>query len=381
MEIDVAIPDFAELGAQRVAINTANGLSRRGYQVRVVVFDGRGAFRRYLDDRVDVLVLGERAWNVPKFRVVLWLLIYLRLLPRRRRVLISFSPITNLLVLLPRLLMPRFIRCIIQEHAYQSVALKDRSATPWWIELFYRLLLVRLYSRADCFLTISEAIRRDFIDSFGIPRDKTQVIANPLDVAQIGRLSKHDVQGFAFAPGVPYLIGVGRLVGQKNFSRLVRIFAEVRALGRDVRLVLVGSGPEDESLHELVHRLGLDDVVHFSGFQINPYAWMARSTLFCLTSNWEGLPQVIAEAMICGVPVVARACPSGPEEMIVDGATGVLVRYDSEPEFVSAIIDLLDHPGKRQTMAENAYVWACQAYSMRCFLALYEDLLARIQWQ
>ena len=373
--IDVLIPNFADLGAQRVAINAANGLFERGYRVRFVVNERCGPFDRYLNSEIEVLVLDERIAKIPKLRVLLRVLAYVRSVPRdRRSTLISFAPIMNVNVIIAGLLRPR-ARSVIQEHAFQSVALADRSSHSWLFEFLYRTFLVRLYHRADLFLTIAEAIRKDFVESFGLKYDRTHVIANPVDIERIGALASESPHDFEFLAGRKYLIGIGRLEAQKNFHRLIRIFARVAGRHDAVDLVILGKGELHDSLQKLVHDLGLHDRVHLLGFKPNPYAFLSRSTLFCLSSDWEGLPQVIAEAMICGTPVVSHACKSGPDEMIHDYKTGRLVPYDDESAFADAVLDLLSDDGQRRSIGEQAREWSLDAYSMRRFIDSYEEVI------
>lgn len=384
--IDILVPNFEDLGAQRVAINAANGLYALGYNVRVVVFTNSGPFRSYLHSGLPVCVLGERVWNVPKLRVVLWLLEYLRLVRSgANRIAISFSPITNVLAGGARVAFPSRIRAVVQEHGYQSVALKERESTPLWFEVFYRWFLVRLYRRCDVFLTIADAIADDFVTRFGIPAARVKVIRNPVDVDGIERMLREplktgDSQVNGRDMNCEYIIGVGRLVEQKNFAFLVRVLARLRAGGRGTRLRLVGTGPHQESLQALAAELGVSDSVELLGFQANPYKYMAAARAFCLTSNWEGLPQVIAEAMVCGVPVVARACPSGPSEMLRAGVTGVLVDCDADEDtFARAVSDLLDAPERRATMALEAAKQARAEYGLSGFIEAYVEMITGLE--
>jgi CDP-glycerol glycerophosphotransferase (TagB/SpsB family)/glycosyltransferase involved in cell wall biosynthesis len=103
---------------------------------------------------------------------------------------------------------------------------------------------------------------------------------------------------------VPTFIAVGRLSDEKNHARLIRAFALVHEGNPSCRLVIVGNGPLQDSLQKLVDNLGLSDAVFLTGHQANPYSIMAASDCFVLSSNYEGQPMVILEAMVAGLPVV-----------------------------------------------------------------------------
>jgi glycosyltransferase involved in cell wall biosynthesis len=94
-----------------------------------------------------------------------------------------------------------------------------------------------------------------------------------------------------------------------------------------------------------------------------------------LTSNWEGLPQVIAEAMICKTPVIANDCKSGPNEMIVNGTTGFLIPMEDDTFFVEDIIKLLSNKDLHQKISDTAYEFANFEYSIEQCIINYKEIL------
>jgi glycosyltransferase involved in cell wall biosynthesis len=137
------------------------------------------------------------------------------------------------------------------------------------------------------------------------------------------------------------LIAVGRLQIQKDYPTLLRAFAQVRQK-RPVRLLILGEGKERPMLEELIKTLGVEEDVSLPGFVMNPFAYMARASLFVLSSRWEGLPTVLIEAMCCGTPVVSTDCPSGPREILREGQYGQLVPVGEPTALARAIETTLD---------------------------------------
>jgi glycosyltransferase involved in cell wall biosynthesis len=137
------------------------------------------------------------------------------------------------------------------------------------------------------------------------------------------------------------ILGVGRLTRQKDFFTLVRAFAELRRRRR-ARLIILGEGEDRAGLEALVAELGLGDDVALPGFRDNAPGYMARSSLFVLSSAWEGLPTVLIEALAVGTRVVSTDCPSGPREILQDGRLGALVPVGDAPALAKAMEDALD---------------------------------------
>src|SRR5262249_38602518 len=135
------------------------------------------------------------------------------------------------------------------------------------------------------------------------------VIYNPIDLARIETMSAGDDN--ITSRSVPTILNVGRLIEQKDQQTLIRAFAKVRS-HRPCRLVILGEGEKRAPLTALAQKLGVGSDVSMPGFIANPYSWMRKSTVFVLSSKFEGLPTVLIEAMQCGIPVISADCPSGP---------------------------------------------------------------------
>jgi CDP-glycerol glycerophosphotransferase len=129
-------------------------------------------------------------------------------------------------------------------------------------------------------------------------------------------------------PDVPTFVCVGRLSPEKNHARLIRAFAIVHAANPQTRLVIIGSGPLRADLDALIAGLGLDGAAWMLGHQSNPHAVMARSHCFVLSSNYEGQPMVLLEAMIVGLPVVTVAFGSARDAL--PPGTGLIVESTDE---------------------------------------------------
>ena len=205
-----------------------------------------------------------------------------------------------------------------------------------------------LYGKADRIITVSHAIAEDLAAIGGIPMERFTVVRNPSvpdDLADQAAAPVPD-PWLAEAAQTPVILGAGRLTEQKDFGTLLRAFARLRGT-REARLIILGDGPERAALEALTADLGIDDCVRLAGFQVNPYAWMARASLFVLSSRYEGSPNVLVEAMALGTPVVATDCPSGPGEILDHGAIAPLVPLADPAAMATAMDQVLAHPVDR----------------------------------
>jgi glycosyltransferase involved in cell wall biosynthesis len=191
-------------------------------------------------------------------------------------------------------------------------------AIPW--------LLGRLHHWADEVVAVSKGVADDLSRVTGMPRERIEVIYNPVVTPTlIEQASRSPSHPWFEDPDHPVVIGVGRLVPQKNFRLLIDAFANVKRARPSTRLVILGEGDERCMLEEHVQRLGLQQSISLPGFVDNPYACMARASVFVLSSDFEGLPTALIESLAVGTPVVSTDCRSGPREILLGGNFGELV--------------------------------------------------------
>jgi glycosyltransferase involved in cell wall biosynthesis len=150
---------------------------------------------------------------------------------------------------------------------------------------------------------------------------------------------------------VPVVVANGRLSVAKNIPLLLRAHQRVRAMGLDHRLLIMGEGPERPAIEAEIAALGITDSVTLAGFVAEPYGAIATADLFVLSSDSEGLPLTLIEAMAVGAPIVSTRCGSGPGLLLDGGRYGELVPVGSTDALAMAIERHLRDP---QTLRERA---------------------------
>jgi glycosyltransferase involved in cell wall biosynthesis len=219
-------------------------------------------------------------------------------------------------------------KSIVTVHEAKSIGLKYRGLKRW----VTRLLIQGLYNRASAVVTVSEGIADDLVKNFGVKRRLIRVITNPCDTESVRQAAAQSAPaGFERDDLRPMLVSVGRLETQKGQWHLIRAFTRVLSEVPNARLVIAGTGDHLEYLQRLVAELGIGAQVQFPGFLANPHALMASADVFVLSSLWEGFPLVLAEAMACGLPVVATDCPTGSRDILAPHSTPTTPL--SAPEF------------------------------------------------
>jgi glycosyltransferase involved in cell wall biosynthesis len=223
----------------------------------------------------------------------------------------------------------------------------------------FKMLVRFLFPRAGRIVAVSQDIAQDLVSTFRIPAEKIQVIHNPIDIAKIEKRGQESLQPhYEEIFQHPVVITMGRLRPQKGQWHLIRAFAEVKKSIKDAKLILLGEGPLQKELKDLTKKLGVQSDVYFLGWQENPFAFLKRSNVFVLSSLWEGLPDVLLEALACGLPAVSFDCRSGPREILAPstdtkkqinaieyGNYGVLVPIKNEKLLAESIKKVLSEPG------------------------------------
>ena len=203
------------------------------------------------------------------------------------------------------------------------------------------------YPFADAIVAVANGVKRDLIQNYKVPGNKIKVIYNPVVTDELISLSQEEFYHQWFQDNnVPVIVAVGRLTSQKNFKLLINAFAKVSEI-LDSRLVILGEGEMRGELEALVDDLNIGSKVELPGFAGNPYVWLKNASLFVLSSDYEGLPGTLIQAMACGVPVVSTNCPSGPDEILENGKWGRLVPTGNLSALETAIIQTLQdkkHP-------------------------------------
>lgn len=305
-------------GVERAQLRLAAGWLAAGRRVTLVIGDSSGPLSAELPAGIDLIEIGSRRY-MALFAAV----------PRYARALrpdILFCPGNH----------------YTSAAAAASIAL-GRHGAPMIAKISnrldrgdHRLLIAQGYGAwlkahpwfIDHFVAMSTASKTEAMAAMGLPSSRVSVIANPP--------ARHIPNAAPVAlPATRFLLGVGRLVPQKRWDRLIRVMPMLR--DASLRLVILGEGVERERLERLVSELGLGHRVTLPGHAADPIPAIERAEAVVLTSDFEGVPGVLREALAHGTPVVATDASVGVREVVHAPALGTVVPVDDPAALATAL--------------------------------------------
>jgi glycosyltransferase involved in cell wall biosynthesis len=345
------LPNLEGGGAERMMVALANGLCKRGVRVEVVLARAYGPFITELPPAARLVDLRSRGVLASLPRLVAYL--------RRTRPDAALATLPHASIALvwaatlARVGTRVFIRVPTTPSAVRpSIAQIRRRVMPW--------LMRRYYPLADGVVAVSHGVAEDLHRFLRLPPSRTVTIYNPVVTPELLDKAREPLADPWFEERCPpVILSVGRLEPEKDFPTLIRAFARVLEV-RPARLIILGEGSERRNLERLVDELGLRGKVRLPGFVGNPFPYMAAASAYLLSSNREGLPGALIQAMACGCPIVSTDCPSGPNEVLDGGRFGKLVPVGDAPRMAEAIVDTLDEPIDRSALQRRSLLYSEQ---------------------
>jgi len=333
-------------GAQRVMVNLANALvDQTDHPIHLVLVRAEGVF---LDDvRLEVFVIDLNKKRT--LSAIPALARYLRV--KRPVVLMARMNYVNVAASVSWILSCRPCRLVVSEaNVIRPLSGSFLKKTRSYL---FRKAMQFAYRQADCIVANSVATA-ETLAFFNIAEiSSIETIYNP---ALGVRPERHIGSPFLFngcSAGQTLICAIGRLSKQKGFDCLLNAVAKLE--NKSVDLVILGEGPLRAELEAQAEDLGIRERVHMPGFVQNPINVLEKSSLFVLSSRWEGFGNVIVEALSTGVPVVATDCPGAPRELLLDGKLGHLVPPDDPDALAAEITEALVSPrGTREERKNRA---------------------------
>lgn len=350
-QILVLTDNLSQGGAQRIAVSIASHLQENEQLARFVGLSA-SAPAIVVDDlpfRPNFLFAGP----ISKVRYLLsFVKAHALLRSTRPRILFSTLIQSNLVAIVAGRLLGRNRPVIVVREA-NTLYTRAKALGGTAMGLYWAARL--LYPRADAVIAPSQGVADDLIAHVGISPEKVHVIYSPTVSSDLLRQAAEPItHRFLTAPEGKLFLGVGRLNEAKGFDTLIAAFARVADKLPTARLIILGEGPSRISLEAQCDRLGIRDKVDLPGFVNNPFPYMKAADVFVLSSRWEGLPNVLIQALACGTTSVSTDCPSGPNEILEHGRHGYLVPVNDPEDLASKMLLALDQPFPKEQLRLRA---------------------------
>jgi len=340
-KVDIAlfVANMEVGGAERMMLHLAHGFVSRGLTVDLVLLRATGPNIQSIPPNVRVVEL-----DCAHSRSSLWKLVsYLR--RERPRAMLSTLDTLNVIAILAKWLSGSDTRLAISLTCFLSLVYDPKNADIFTGSITSRITfkaLKYLYRFADRIVAISSGVADDCAKLANIPRSRIEVFYLPVITPNLHERSQEPINHAWFSAGAsPVIIAVGRLSKAKDYPTLIKAFAILRKR-KPTHLLILGEGECRSELEQLVRDLGLTNEISLPGYIDNQYAFILHASVLALSSAWEGLSNVLVEALACGTKVVSTDCFSGPREILEDGKWGKLVPVGDAGALALALEETLD---------------------------------------
>lgn len=350
----IVLPELETGGGQRLALSVAQQMDPRDMQIRILVLYPRSGniLEKTADDMgLDVQYLRKKSGADLGCIVQIY------------RAIRQFQPdvIHAHLRVMPYLILPMCLsKAKLRYYTVHSLADKDAGGVKRRI-LRFAFLCCHVHP-----IAISELCRQSIADVYGIPKQQIPCIYNGIDVKRFTHVEeymcKDDIQ----------FVAIGRLSAEKNYSLMLSAFADVRNRFPETKLVIVGDGELREELEQQCVKLNIKDAVFFTGNIPNVEKYLWSSQVYLMSSDYEGLPLTVLEAMAAGLPIISTRA-GGVVDVVEHEKNGLLINCGDRAGFAAAMERLITSPELCKQFSDCS-VSLAQKYSIESCAERYKEL-------
>ncbi len=329
------VPSLAGGGAERFAVNLLRHIDRGRFKLSLIIISASDD--RYLNDipqDVEIFVLNKKRVRSAVVDIV-------KLIRKHKpNTVFSVQGHLSLFIILFRRFFSKKITMIAYEASIVTSNLKNDL-----ISIALRFLYKYFYKYFDIVVCQSVVMQNDLINNFNLNANKTIVIFNPVDADRICALASQSIPIHIHSPNLFNFVAVGRLSPEKGFDILIEAISMLER--SDVSLTIVGEGPLLESLVAQVKFLKLESQVNFIGFLSNPFPLVKKADALILSSHFEGMPNVVLEALACDTPVLATPAVGGVFDIAQHTGSVHLAKSISSSALADLITEFITNIGSK----------------------------------
>lgn len=339
MKVGFLIQRMTSGGAERATSAIASEMAKQNIDVEIISFDSSESYYP-LHENVEIFNMEladiSKSASIKRFLGCIKRAFEIRrkIKSRELDVLVCMSTTMNLYGLLSTLFTKTKVVGTERNNPYKYKADKINAILKKISALFL-----------DGFIFQTEAASEYYAESV---RKKGTVIQN----AVFNPLVK-EIEPTPVSQKQKIIYGVGRLSAQKRFEDLIDAYAILEKKHPDYRLVIFGEGEDREKLENKIDSYSLNEKILLPGTDKNALKFVSKGSVFVLSSDYEGMPNVLMEAMAVGTPCVSTRCKMGPEELISDGENGLLVPVGDVNKLTEAVELIIENPVLAESISKN----------------------------
>lgn len=358
--LGIIVPKLNGGGAERCASNLSLELSKK-YNVYVIVFDGRNITYPYGGVLID-LKIAESSSMIKKLINVFKRAVCVRKIKHN----------FNLKCVISLLDGPNIVNILSGGKSKRIVSIRNQLSSEK-MSFLRKRMIVYCSKKADLTVCLSKTVEKDMNCHFGIPQNKLTTIYNHCDPSLLRTLLQEKNKPSFIKDDKVYFTTIGRLNVQKGQWHLIRAFKKVVDCIPEAVLVIMGEGELFNDLNDLVSRLSLQNSVIFTGYVKNPHFMLEYSEMFLFTSLYEGLGNVLLEALAFNVPIISTDCKAGPREILAPNTDISHQTSEIETAEYGVLVPVMDY-GHFDATSELTYEEECLS---RAIIMLHKNVILR----
>lgn len=323
-KIFIFIPFITNGGAEKAAINLCNNLSKN-LKIFLVILNKRNFNNSLVSNNVEVI-------SLEKSRLIFAIFEFgKQMIKIKPNFVLSFMYANSIISTLSKLIFMSKSKLIFCIQNNPTEIIKNSGNKMFMISLFavFKLCTLFAYKIISCSKDLIFDLKK-----FSLKNDKILSIYNPIiDDNFLSKSLKFDKDLLKFNKKYKNILSIGRLENQKNFEFLIKSFQQINKK-KKFKLFIIGAGTNFMKLKKLILSLKMNNDVFLLGEKKNVYNFIKKSDFFVLTSNWEGLGNVLVEALYFNKNIISSNCKFGPDEILKNGKVGHLYNMNNKNDFI-----------------------------------------------
>lgn len=328
-KIDFLIQNMEGGGAERVVLNILNNIDYSKFKIDLILLENRGIYLERIKENQNLRIITFK--NNTSNRYLNFILNYIKALKY-----IKVSDSTNVFSQYNPGKLLGFFKFLFSKkniiYRETNIPQKITKSSKWYIKLIDKIFYRFGITKFNKIIVQSIDMKNMLLEMNSAVEEKIFLINNPIDIEFI----ENEIKNIEKKKNIKLnLISIGRLSHQKGYDLLIETLSKIK--NKNFILKILGTGPGEKKLKDLIKEKNLENNVMFLGFKKNPYKYLAQADFFISSSRFEGFPNTVLEACACGVPVIANNYPGGINEIIIPNLNGEIIDIKDEKAFQKAL--------------------------------------------